>query len=313
MIFGPAGRKPRGTAYSIMEGMRTQHTAARAKNRKTAMEPTKLDALRATASQVRLNILEQVYHAGSGHPGGSLSAADILTYLYFEEMRVDPQDPKNEDRDRFVLSKGHAAPALYAVLAERGYFPKEELPTLRKIDSRLQGHPDMNKTPGVDMSTGSLGIGLSNACGMALAAKLTGKEYYVYAVTGDGELEEGQIWEAAMFASHYALNRLIVFVDANRLQIDGRTTDVLSPEPIDRRFEAFGWNVQRINGHDFEQIEAAVKAAKQVTDRPCAIVCDTVKGKGVSFMEDKAGWHGVAPKQAEYEAAVAEVKAAMEG
>lgn len=276
------------------------------------MEQTTLAALRRTAAQVRLDILDEVYHAGSGHPGGSLSAADILTYLYFKEMNLDPKDPKKETRDRFVLSKGHAAPALYAVLAERGFFPRDELPTLRKLGSRLQGHPDMNKTPGVDMSTGSLGIGLSNACGMALAAKLSKSGSFVYALTGDGELEEGQIWEAAMFASHYALDRLIVFVDANRLQIDGKTTDVLSPEPIDRRFEAFGWHVQRIDGHDFEQIERAVKAAKEAAGKPSVIVCDTVKGKGVSFMENKAGWHGVAPKQAEYEAAVAEIGAASE-
>jgi transketolase len=200
---------------------------------------------------------------------------------------------------------------LYAALAHRGFFPVEDLKTLRKIDSHLQGHPDMNKTPGVDISTGSLGIGVSNACGMAIAAKLQNKDYRVYAITGDGELQEGQIWESAMFASHYKLDNLIVFADANRLQIDGRTTDVMSPEPIDKRFEAFGWNVTRINGHDFDQIEAAVEAAKQVKGKPSVIVCDTVKGKGVSFMEDKAGWHGVAPKKEEYEAAVAEVTARL--
>ena len=210
-----------------------------------------------------------------------------------------------------MLSKGHAAPCLYAALAHRGFFPVEDLKTLRKINSHLQGHPDMNKTPGVDISTGSLGIGVSNACGMAIAAKLQNKDYRVYAITGDGELQEGQIWESAMFASHYKLDNLIVFADANRLQIDGRTTDVMSPEPIDKRFEAFGWNVTRINGHDFDQIEAAVEAAKQVKGKPSVIVCDTVKGKGVSFMEDKAGWHGVAPKKEEYEAAVAEVTARL--
>ena len=217
-----------------------------------------------------------------------------------------------ENRDRFVLSKGHAAPALYAALSLRGFFPREDIKTLRQIGSHLQGHPDMNKTPGVDISTGSLGIGLSNACGMAIAAKLQNKDYRVYAITGDGELQEGQIWEAAMFASHYALDNLIVFADANKLQIDGRTTDVMSPEPIDKRFEAFGWNVARINGHDFDQIDEAVQAAKQVKGKPSVIVCDTVKGKGVSFMEDKAGWHGVAPKEDEYKAAVAEVMARIE-
>ena len=256
--------------------------------------------------------MEGTYNAGSGHPGGSLSCADIMTYLYFVELKVDPANPKWEERDRFVLSKGHAAPALYSALALRGFFPREDIKTLRQIDSHLQGHPDMNKTPGVDISTGSLGIGVSNACGMAIAAKLQGKDYRVYAITGDGELQEGQIWESAMFASHYKLDNLIVFADANKLQIDGRTTDVMSPEPIDKRFEAFGWNVTRIDGHDFDAIEAAVEAAKQVKGKPSVIVCDTVKGKGVSFMEDKAGWHGVAPKKDEYEAAVAEVKARIE-
>ncbi len=276
------------------------------------MEITKKLKLQKIAEEIRLGILEGTYNAGSGHPGGSLSCADIMTYLYFSELNVDPADPKMENRDRFVLSKGHAAPALYAALALRGFFPREDLKTLRKIDSHLQGHPDMNKTPGVDISTGSLGIGVSNACGMAIAAKLQNKTYRVYAITGDGELQEGQIWESAMFASHYKLDNLIVFADANTLQIDGRTTDVMSPEPIDKRFEAFGWNVCRINGHDFDEIEAAVEAAKQVKGKPSVIVCNTVKGKGVSFMEDKAGWHGVAPKEAEYKAAVAEIMARIE-
>ncbi|MBE6639069.1 MAG: transketolase [Ruminococcaceae bacterium] len=276
------------------------------------METSKKIMLTKIADEIRLGILEGTYNAGSGHPGGSLSCADIMAYLYFAELNVNPDDPKNDDRDRFVLSKGHAAPALYAALALRGFFPREDLKTLRQIDSHLQGHPDMNKTPGVDISTGSLGIGVSNACGMAIAAKLQNKSYRVYAITGDGELQEGQIWESAMFASHYGLDNLIVFADANKLQIDGRTTDVLSPEPIDKRFEAFGWNVTRINGHDFDQIEAAVDAAKQVKGKPSVIVCDTVKGKGVSFMEDKAGWHGVAPKEDEYKAAVAEVTARIE-
>ena len=271
------------------------------------METTRLNELVKISGKVRLGIIEATYQAGSGHPGGSLSSADVLTYLYFNELNVRPDEPAYEDRDRFVLSKGHAAPALYSVLAQRGFFPVEELKTLRKIDSRLQGHPDMHKTPDVDISTGSLGIGLSNACGMALAAKLQNKDYRVFAVTGDGELQEGQIWEAAMFASHYKLDNLIVYVDANGLQIDGRTGDVMSVEPIDKRFEAFGWNVQRINGHDFEEIEKATENTKAVKGQPCAIICDTVKGKGVSFMEDKAGWHGVAPKKDEYEQAVKEL------
>lgn len=271
------------------------------------METTRLNELVKTSGKVRLGIIEATYQAGSGHPGGSLSCADVLTYLYFNELNVRPDEPSYEDRDRFVLSKGHAAPALYSVLAQRGFFPVEELKSLRKIDSRLQGHPDMHKTPGVDISTGSLGIGLSNACGMAIAAKLQNKEYRVFAVTGDGEIQEGQIWEAAMFASHYKLDNLIVYVDANGLQIDGKTSDVMSVEPIDKRFEAFGWKVQRINGHDFEEIEKATENAKAVKGQPCAIICNTVKGKGVSFMEDKAGWHGVAPKKDEYEQAVKEL------
>ncbi|MBQ8214864.1 MAG: transketolase [Clostridia bacterium] len=271
------------------------------------MDTTRLNELVKISGKVRLGIIEATYQAGSGHPGGSLSCADVLTYLYFNEMNVRPDEPAYEERDRFVLSKGHAAPALYSVLAQKGFFPVEELKTLRKIDSRLQGHPDMHKTPGVDISTGSLGIGLSNACGMALAAKLQNKDYRVFAVTGDGEIQEGQIWEAAMFASHYKLDNLIVYVDANGLQIDGRTGDVMSVEPIDKRFEAFGWKVQRINGHDFEEIEKATENAKAVKGQPCAIICNTVKGKGVSFMEDKAGWHGVAPKKDEYEQAVKEL------
>ena len=271
------------------------------------MDTTRLNELVKISGKVRLGIVEATYQAGSGHPGGSLSCADVLTYLYFNEMNVRPDEPAYEDRDRFVLSKGHAAPALYSVLAQKGFFPVEELKTLRKIDSRLQGHPEKHKTPGVDISTGSLGIGLSNACGMALAAKLQNKDYRVFAVTGDGEIQEGQIWEAAMFASHYKLDNLIVYVDANGLQIDGRTGDVMSVEPIDKRFEAFGWKVQRINGHDFEEIEKATENAKAVKGQPCAIICNTVKGKGVSFMEDKAGWHGVAPKKDEYEQAVKEL------
>ena len=254
------------------------------------MDSCRIEELKAIARNVRLGILEETYNAGSGHPGGSLSCTDILTYLYFEEMKVRPEEPKWVDRDRFVLSKGHAAPALYAVLAEKGFFPKEQLKTL-------------------DISTGSLGIGLSNACGMALAARLDRKDLRVYTITGDGELEEGQIWEAAMFASHYCLDNLYAFVDANGLQIDGKTTEVLSPEPIDKRFEAFGWFVQRINGHDFAAIHDALEKAKTVKGQPHVIICDTVKGKGVSFMENKAGWHGVAPKKEEYEQAVSELTA----
>lgn len=272
------------------------------------MDSSKKEMLFDRAKQIRLDILEEIYTAASGHPGGSLSCTDILTYLFFDEMNVRPDDPKWEDRDRFVLSKGHAAPALYAVLAEKGYFDKKELLKLRKIDGMLQGHPDMKKTPGIDISTGSLGIGLSNACGMALAGRIQKKDFRVFAVTGDGELEEGGIWEAAMFASHYRLDRLFVFIDANGLQIDGRTKDVLCPEPIDERFRAFGWDVRRINGHDFEAIENALENAKKVEGKPHSIVCDTVKGKGVSFMEDKASWHGSAPNKEQYEEAVDEIR-----
>jgi transketolase len=271
------------------------------------MDKTKLIELSRIANNLRISIIESVYNAGCGHPGGSLSIADILTYLYFEEMNIDPSDPKKVDRDRFVLSKGHTAPALYAALAERGFFPKEDLKTLRKTASYLQGHPDMKGVPGVDMSTGSLGQGISTACGMALSAKVSGDSYRVYTILGDGESQEGQVWEAAMFASHYKLDNLIVFVDANRLQIDGNVCDVMTVEPIDRRFEAFGWYAQRIDGHDFEAISNAVENAKKVEGKPCVIVCDTVKGKGVSFMENKAGWHGVAPKKDEYEAAIKEL------
>lgn len=271
------------------------------------MEQNTINQLKKIANDIRIDIIEGTYRAGSGHPGGSLSCADIVAYLYFYEMNVDCKDPKKEDRDRFVLSKGHAAPALYGALAEKGYFPREDIKTLRQINSHLQGHPDMNKTPGVDMSTGSLGIGISNACGMALGGKLDKADYRVFCITGDGELQEGQVWEAAMFASHYKLDNLIVFVDANRLQIDGNVCDVMTVEHIDRRFEAFGWHTQRIDGHDFEQIATAVENAKKVEGKPSVIVCDTVKGKGVSFMENKAGWHGVAPKKDDYEAAIKEL------
>ncbi len=274
------------------------------------MQQTKLDYLKNTAAKVRLGILEGVHAAASGHPGGSLSIADIITYLYFEEMNVDPKDPKWADRDRLVLSKGHTAPALYAALAEKGFFDASELSKLRHIDSFLQGHPDMKGTPGVDMSTGSLGMGISAACGMALAAKLDGKDYRTYAIVGDGESEEGQVWEAAMFASHYKLDNLCVIVDWNGLQIDGPVAEVMNPTPHDKKLEAFGFNVISVDGHDFEQLDAAFKAAKATKGKPTAIIAKTVKGKGVSFMENQVGWHGSAPNDEQYETAVAEIKAA---
>ena len=263
--------------------------------------------LKKQAKEIRKDIVTMIGQAKSGHPGGSLSAAEILTYLYFEEMNIDPKNPKWEDRDRFVLSKGHAAPVLYAALARRGYFPVEELSTLRKIGSHLQGHPDMNKVPGVDMSTGSLGTGFSAATGMALACKLDQKENYVYTLLGDGELQEGQVWEAAMSAAHYKLDNLIAFVDNNGLQIDGNIDDVLSPNPIDAKFAAFGWHVLTIDGHDFRQIAAAVAAAKAEKGRPTMIVAKTVKGKGVSYMENQAGWHGSAPNEEQVAAALTEL------
>ncbi len=271
------------------------------------MDNAKRAALEATARNIRIGVLEGVYNAGSGHPGGSLSIADLMAYLYTEEMNIDPKDPKKADRDRFVLSKGHTAPAYYATLAECGFFPKEELATLRKIDARLQGHPDMKHIPGVDMTTGSLGLGISAACGMALAAKVDGKDYRVYTIVGDGESEEGQVWEAAMFASHYHLSNLCVIVDWNGLQIDGPVAEVMNPTPHDKKFEAFGFHVISIDGHDFGQIEAALREARTVTDRPTAIIAKTVKGRGVSFMENQVGWHGKAPKKEEYELAVAEL------
>ncbi len=275
------------------------------------MEQAKLEFLKKTAAQVRLDILEEVHAASSGHPGGSLSITDILTYLYFEEMNVEPKNPKWEDRDRFVLSKGHTAPALYAVLAEKGYFSRDELKGLRNINSFLQGHPDMKGTPGVDMSTGSLGLGFSSACGMALAAKLDGKDYRTYTAVGDGESEEGQIWEAAMFAAHYKLDNLCVILDWNGLQIDGPVTEVMNPTPHDKKFEAFGFHVISIDGHDFEAIAAAFEEAKTVKGKPTVIIARTVKGKGVSFMENQVGWHGSAPNDEQYAQAVAEIKATM--
>jgi len=276
------------------------------------MEKAKKNELKQIAANIKLGALEAVYSASSGHPGGSLSIADLLAYLYFVEMNIDPENPKCPDRDRFVLSKGHTAPALYAVLAERGFFPKEDLKTFRQIDSYLQGHPDMKGVPGVDMSTGSLGLGISAACGMALAAKIDKKDYRVYAVLGDGELAEGQVWEAAMFAAHYNLDNLCAFVDFNGLQIDGKITDVMNSTPIDKKYEAFNWNVIVIDGHDMCQIEDAVNTAKTVKGKPTVIIMKTTKGNGVSFMENNAGWHGKAPDKDQYELAVAEIKGGLQ-
>ena len=264
------------------------------------------------ATRIRIGALTGIYHAQSGHPGGSFSVADILAVLYGREMRIDPLRPDWEDRDRFVLSKGHCAPALYAALAECGFIPRDELPTLRRIDSRLQGHPDMKKVPGVDMSTGSLGQGISAACGMALSGKLRGKDYRVYTVIGDGESEEGQVWEAAMFAAHYHLDNLCLFVDFNGLQIDGPVTEVMNPTPHDEKFRAFGWNVIKINAHDYAQILSALEAAKLCKGRPTAIVAASVKGKGVSFMENSVAWHGKAPNEAQFASAMAELNAKLE-
>ena len=270
---------------------------------------TKLN-LEKTALRVRIGIIDSVHAAKSGHPGGSLSSADILTYLYFKEMNIDPTNPKDPNRDRFVLSKGHAAPLLYSVLAERGYFDKKELLNLRQIGSFLQGHPDMKHIPGVDMSTGSLGQGISAAVGMALSAKHFGDNYRVYTILGDGELEEGQVWEAAMFAANKKLSGLTVFVDHNGLQIDGTIDEVNSARPVDKKFEAFGFNTVVINGHDFEQIESAVEFAKK-SDKPVAIIANTIKGKGVSYMENKVNWHGSAPNDEQYEEAIKELNTAL--
>ena len=267
--------------------------------------------LKITAAKVRLGIIEGVYNAKSGHPGGSLSAADIFTYLYFKELHIDPQNPKDPDRDRFVLSKGHCAPGLYAALAQRGYFSVDELKKLRHIGAMLQGHPDMKGTPGIDMSSGSLGQGISAAAGMALAGKIDNKDYRVYSLLGDGEIEEGQVWEAAMFASHNNLDNLCLIVDFNGLQIDGPVSEVAGPEPIDKKFEAFGFDVQTIDGHDFDAIEAAFARAKTVKGKPSVIIAKTVKGKGVSYMENQVGWHGTAPNKEQYETAMQELTAAL--
>jgi len=273
------------------------------------MELNKKKELQKIATEIRLGVLEGVHAAASGHPGGSLSIADIMAYLYFEELNIDVKNPKWEDRDRFVLSKGHCAPALYATLAEKGFFSKDELKTLRQADSFLQGHPDMKGTPGVDMTTGSLGLGISAACGMALSAKINKKDYRTYAVLGDGETQEGQVWEACMFAAHYKLDNLCIAIDWNGLQIDGAVADVMNPTPYKEKLEAFGWHVISIDAHDLDQIEAAYKEARTVKGKPTAIIAKSVKGKGVSFMENQVGWHGSAPNDEQYEQAVKELKA----
>ena len=265
-----------------------------------------------TANEVRKGIVTAVHSAKSGHPGGSLSAADIYTYLYFEEMNIDPKDPKKAYRDRFVLSKGHTAPGYYSTLAHRGFFPVEDLTTLRKVGSYLQGHPDMKHIPGVDMSSGSLGQGISAAVGMAISAKLSDDDYRVYTLLGDGEIQEGQVWEASMLAGHRKLDNLVVIVDNNNLQIDGKITDVNSPYPIDKKFEAFNFHVINIDGNDFDQIEAAFKEARETKGMPTAIIAKTIKGKGVSFMEDQAGWHGKAPNDEQYAQAMEELEKAGE-
>ena len=264
--------------------------------------------LQKTANEVRKSIITALHAAGAGHPGGSLSSTDIFTYLYFEEMNIDPKNVKDQNRDRFVLSKGHCAPGLYSVMAERGYFPKEELTTLRKLGSRLQGHPSMQYLPGLDMSSGSLGQGISAACGMALSGKLDNKDYRVYTLLGDGELQEGQVWEAAMFAGFRKLDNLVVIVDNNNLQIDGPIDKVCSPYPIDKKFEAFNFHVINIDGHNFDEIKAAFKEARETKGMPTAIIAHTVKGKGVSFMENQAGWHGKAPNDDEYKQAMEELE-----
>ena len=268
--------------------------------------------LEITATKVRMGIIEGVYNAKCGHPGGSLSVCDTLTYLYFSRMNVDPKNPTMPDRDRLVLSKGHTAPALYSVLANRGFFPVEDLKTLRHIDSYLQGHPVLGKVPGVDMSTGSLGQGISAACGMALSGKLDNETYSVYAVLGDGEIEEGQVWEAAMFAAHYQLDNLVAIIDNNGLQIDGKISEVMSPYPIDEKFRAFGWHVIVIDGHDFNEIEKAFNEASTVANQPVAIIQKTTKGKGVSYMENQVSWHGSAPNEEQYNTAMSELQAKLD-
>lgn len=271
------------------------------------MTEARIIELKNIANKIRIGIIDATHAAKCGHPGGSLSIADIMAYLYFEKMNIDPKAPKAEGRDRFVLSKGHTAPALYSTLAHRGFFPVEDLVTLRKIDSYLQGHPDMKKVPGVDMSTGSLGLGISAACGMALAGKIDGKDYRVYTVIGDGESEEGQVWEASMFACHYKLDNLCVILDLNGLQIDGPITEVMNPTPHDKKFEAFGFHVITIDGHDFNAIEAAFAEAESVKGKPTVIIAKTTKGKGVSFMENSVNWHGAAPNDEQHAVAIKEL------
>lgn len=274
---------------------------------------TKLETLqlKLTATRVRMGVIEATHGAGCGHPGGSLSAADVLTYLYFREMRIDPEQPQDPNRDRFVLSKGHCAPGLYATLAERGFFPVADLPTLRHSNSYLQGHPNMNTVPGVDMSTGSLGQGVSAACGMALGAKKLGSDINVYTLLGDGEIEEGECWEAFMFANHYKLDNLCIMIDVNGLQIDGATKDVMPSEPLDQKFAAFNWNVIHVDGHDYDALIAAFEAAAACKGKPTVLIAKTTKGKGVSFMENNAGWHGKAPNDEQYAQAKAEVEAKL--
>ena len=276
------------------------------------MEKAKLEMLKEKALNIRLGALEGIYSASSGHPGGSLAIADILSYLYFSEMNVNPENPADPDRDRLVLSKGHTAPALYAALAEKGYFDKSLLSTLRKFGSILQGHPDMKHIPGIDMSTGSLGQGFSAANGIALAGKIDKKDYRVYAILGDGESEEGQIWEAAMFGAHYKLDNLCAIVDNNGLQIDGKVTEVMNPTPLDEKFLAFGWNVYTIDGHNFDEIADALEKAKTVKGKPTAIIANCVKGKGVSFMENQVNWHGAAPNDEQFAVAMEELEKAGE-
>ena len=272
------------------------------------MEQAKKIELSRIANNLRMSIIEGVYNAKCGHPGGSLSMADVMTYLYFVEMNVNPDNPQDPERDRFVLSKGHTAPMLYATLAERGFFPKEDIKTLRKTASYLQGHPDMKGVPGVDMSTGSLGLGISTACGMALSGKVRNKDYRVYTVIGDGESEEGQVWEAAMFAAHYKLDNLVCILDLNGLQIDGPITEVMNPTPHDEKFRAFGWNVVTVNAHDFNEIEEAFAVARATKGKPTVIIAKSVKGKGVSYMENSCEWHGQAPKEDLYKVAVADLE-----
>ncbi len=275
------------------------------------MDKQKLKQLKKYATLIRRHIIEEVYHAASGHPGGSLSCTDIFAVLYFHEMRVDIHNPQWSDRDRFVLSKGHCAPALYAALAEKGFFPVEELPKFRSIESYLQGHPSMRDVPGVDMSTGSLGQGFSASVGMALAGKLDNKDYRVYTILGDGELQEGQVWEASMSAAHYKLDNLTAFLDHNGLQIDGKITEVMSPEPVEEKFKAFGWNIIEVDGHDYVQIIDAIDKAKSTKSKPTIVIAKTTKGKGVSFMENEVGWDGSAPNKEQRDQAIAELDATL--